>query len=62
MLVFYSVEARSPWFVFVFALACWTSAIYGWLAGTWPFTVIEAVWGVIALRRFAVRLRTGRAA
>jgi hypothetical protein len=40
-------------FVLAFSLACWASALYGWLAGAWPFTVVEGVWGFAALRRFA---------
>ncbi len=55
MLLFYSLEERTPWVVLAFALACWSSAIYGWLAGVWPFTVIEGVWGAVALRRFLAR-------
>jgi hypothetical protein len=55
MLLCYVLEPRSPWAALGFALACWSSAIYGWLAGAWPFTVIEAVWGVVALRRFLAR-------
>lgn len=60
MLVFYSLESRSPAFVLTFALACWSSALYAWLAGTWPFAVVELVWGVVALRRFAQRRLTLR--
>jgi hypothetical protein len=56
MLVCYALEERSPYFVLAFALACWAAAAYAWLAGTWPFTAIEAVWGAVALRRFARRL------
>ena len=55
MLVAYALERRSRWFVFAFAFACWSSAIYGWLAGAWPFTVVEGIWGFVALRRFAQR-------
>lgn len=55
MLVFYALEERSPWLVIAFAVACWTSALYAWLAGAWPFTLIEVVWGVVALRRFRQR-------
>jgi len=55
MLLFYSLEERSPWAVLAFALACWSSAIYGWLAGVWPFSVIEGVWGAVALTRFVRR-------
>ena len=55
MMVFYTLESRSPWWTLAFALACWMSAIYGWLAGTWPFTAVELVWGLIALRKFVRR-------
>jgi hypothetical protein len=55
MLLFYAFEERSPWAILAFALACWSSAIYGWVAGVWPFTVIEGIWGVVALRRFVRR-------
>jgi hypothetical protein len=55
MLLCYSLEERSPWAVLAFALACWSSAVYGWLAGVWPFAVIEGVWGAVALRRFVSR-------
>lgn len=43
MMVFYALESRSRWFTFAFALACFGSATYGWLAGTWPFGVVEAI-------------------
>ena len=53
MLVCYAAEDRSRYFVLAFAVACWAAAAYAWLAGTWPFTVVEAIWGAVALRRFA---------
>jgi hypothetical protein len=55
MLVCYALEDRSAFFVLGFALACWAAAMYGWLSGAWPFTVVEGIWGVVALRRFAKR-------
>jgi hypothetical protein len=55
MLITYALEERSPYFVLAFALACWAAAVYAWLAGTWPFTVVEAIWGAVALRRFMRR-------
>ena len=56
MLLFYALEDRSPWFVLAFALASWASALYAWSAGAWPFTAVELIWGVVALRRFRSRL------
>jgi hypothetical protein len=57
MLICYALEERSARFVLAFAVACWASAAYAWLAGTWPFTVVETVWGVVAIRRYFVRTR-----
>lgn len=52
MMIFYSLESRSRWWTLAFALASWSSALYGWLAGAWPFTLVEAIWGLVALRKF----------
>jgi hypothetical protein len=55
MLVFYALEARSSIFVLAFAGACLLSSVYGFLQGAWPFGIVEAVWAVVALRRWRVR-------
>jgi len=55
MLVSYALEDRSRWFVLAFALACALGSIYGFLQGAWPFGVVEAVWAIVALRRFSLR-------
>jgi hypothetical protein len=55
MLVCYTFEKRSRWFVLAFAAACALASIYGFLQGAWPFGLIEAVWSVVALRRFWLR-------
>lgn len=60
MMLSYALEARSPWFGLSFALACAASAAYGWLAGAWPFGVVEAVWAAVALRRWWGRRHEGR--
>ena len=52
MMLAYALEQRSARWVLVFAGACAAASAYGWLAGTWPFGVIEAVWALIALRRW----------
>jgi H+/Cl- antiporter ClcA len=59
MMVMYWLEHRGPVFVPGFALGCLLSSIYGFLAGAWPFGVLEAVWCLIAIRRYATR-RAGR--
>ena len=52
MLVFYALEKRSHWFVLAFAAACLLGSTYGFLQGAWPFGLVEAVWSVIAVRRW----------
>ncbi|HYA98622.1 MAG TPA: hypothetical protein VED37_00240 [Ktedonobacteraceae bacterium] len=52
MLISYALEKRSSWWILVFAMACGASSLYGWLAGTWPFGVVEGVWALVALRRW----------
>jgi len=55
MFVMYWLEERSPLFVLVFAIACGASSLYGFLAGTPPFAIVEALWAIVALQRFARR-------
>ena len=52
MLLAYTLELRSSWWVLVFALACVASSLYGFLAGTWPFGIVEGIWALVALRRW----------
>jgi hypothetical protein len=53
MLVCYALEARSRWFILAFAGACALGSVYGFLQGAWPFGLVEAVWSVVAIRRWA---------
>jgi len=55
MLVFYALEDYGAWFVLAFAAACALASIYGFLQGAWPFGLVEAVWTVVALRRWRAR-------
>ncbi len=55
MLIFYALEERSPWFVLGFAAACVLGSIYGFLQGAWPFGTVEAIWSIVALRRWSIR-------
>ena len=57
MLVCYALEDRSHWFILAFAAACALGSVYGFLQGAWPFGLVEAVWAVVALRRWSVRQR-----
>ena len=54
MLVCYALEARSRWFILAFAGACALGSVYGFLQGAWPFGLVEAVWSVVAIRRWAL--------
>ena len=57
MMTMYALERRGRLFILLFALGCLLSSIYGFLANAWPFGVIEAIWCVIALRRYADTMR-----
>jgi hypothetical protein len=54
MMLMYALERRGLRFIlaFAFAFACLLSSAYGFLVGTWPFGVVEAIWVLIALRRW----------
>ena len=60
MLLFYALEHRAPVFVLAFAAACAASSIYGFAQGAWPFGVVEAVWTMVALRRWWGRRQAER--
>ncbi|HUZ11926.1 MAG TPA: hypothetical protein VMU93_03620 [Caulobacteraceae bacterium] len=55
MLVCYALEPRSRRWTLAFAAACWAGSLYGFLQGAWPFGLVEAAWGVVALRRWRIR-------
>src|SRR5438105_7899235 len=52
MLVCYALEKRSPWFILAFALSCALASAYGFLQGAWPFGLVEAVWSLVAAKRW----------
>ena len=53
MMLMYALEHRGRTFILAFACGCVLSSVYGFLAGTWPFGIVEAVWALIALRRYS---------
>ncbi len=57
MMLMYALERRHSGFILAFACGCALSSAYGFLAGTWPFGVVEAIWSLVALNRY----RTARA-
>lgn len=52
MMVAYALERRHRRFILLFACGCALSSAYGFLAGVWPFGVLEAVWALIAAGRY----------
>jgi hypothetical protein len=59
MLVCYALEERSCWFTLAFARSCALGSAY--LQGAWPFGLVEAIWAVVALRRWRVPGKVARA-
>jgi hypothetical protein len=60
MVVCYALEARSRWFILAFAVSCVLGSIYGFLQGAWPFGLVEAIWSLIAARRWWLAERKAR--
>jgi hypothetical protein len=58
MLICYAFESRSRWFILAFAGACVLGSAYGFMQGAWPFGAVEAVWSVVAIRRWAIAPKT----
>lgn len=52
MLVFYSLDKRSHWFILAFSGSCVLASVYGFIQGAWPFGLVEAMWSSIAPRRW----------
>ena len=60
MMLMYALECRNSGFILAFGGGCLLSSTYGFLAGTWPFGIVEAIWSVVAVRRWSTVLRTAR--
>ena len=56
MLITYALEERGPWMIAGFAASCLLGSAYGFLQGAWPFGLVEAVWAMVAARRFWIRM------
>ena len=52
MLICYALEYRSPGWILGFAAACLLGSAYGFLQGAWPFGIVEALWAIVATRRW----------
>jgi hypothetical protein len=55
MLITYANEHCGPAWVLGFAAACLAGSAYGFLQGAWPFGLVEAIWSLVALRRWLAR-------
>ena len=62
MMIMYALEGRGARFVLAFAAGCLLASIYGFLSGAWPFGVIEAIWALVAVRRYWQRRSSGGSA
>jgi len=60
LVVTYSLEARSPWYVLGFAGACIGVALFAVATEAWLFAVLEGTWALIALRRWQLRVTSTR--
>ena len=52
MMSMYALERRGRAYILAFSLGCVLSSVYGFASGAWPFGVVEAVWSVVAVRRW----------
>lgn len=52
MMIMYTLERRARGYVLAFALGCVLSSVYGFLAGAWPFGVVELIWSGVAVQRY----------
>ena len=59
MLVCYACERRGNVFVLGFAASCALGSAYGFLQGAWPFGLVEAVWAIVAARKWWTLWRAG---
>ena len=52
MLVCYAMEPPSRWFILGFAVSCGLGSRLLVSARAWPFGLVEAIWSLVALRRW----------
>ena len=53
MVTAYALERHSPLLVLLFALACVSASAYAAVTNVWVFSVLEAIWAVIAIGRWS---------
>ncbi len=52
MVISYALEARHPSFIAIFAGGCALAAAYALLIESYPFLIAEAIWAIVAFRRW----------
>jgi hypothetical protein len=52
MMLMYALERRGRVFIFAFGCGCVLASAYGFLAGTWPFGIVELIWAGVAFNRY----------
>jgi hypothetical protein len=52
MMLMYALERRGRGFIFAFGCGCVLSSVYGFLAGAWPFGIVELIWAGVAFNRY----------
>lgn len=55
MVLCYALESRSHWYTLGMSACCVAASVYGFLAGTWPFGILEGLWAVIAFYKWLDR-------
>ena len=60
MMLMYALERRHRGFILAFALGCILASAYGFLAGAWPFGVVEAIWAAVAIHRYTRFAKTSK--
>jgi hypothetical protein len=58
-ILFYHLEPRHSGWVLAFAGASFSSSVYAFLQGAWPFGVAELFWVGVAAHRYSVIWRGG---
>ena len=53
MVTTYALERRGREYVLGFALSCAAASLYAVLIRSWPFAAVEAIWAVVAVRRWS---------
>jgi len=60
MLACYALEDCSAGCVLGFTGACALGSVYGFLQGAWPFGLVVAIWSLVSLHRWRIRLASNK--